>query len=190
MSIAARGDLPIAGSCDPPVAGSDSLLPFEETMSGRSALPMPIHVLQPGPIVRFNHVHPGAGCTVSVAVDYDNASAHCMAPVEEAAHTALVKRSGVRSYHNQGIWIMTWKAEGRRLSESRMRDRLWPHLRFEVVEDGYQEKGQDDEGRSWTLRRETKPAAPPKSQGPSPDPTARRCLWSATAAPRRQACAR
>jgi hypothetical protein len=103
MSIAARGDLPIVGSCDPPVAGSGSRLPFEETMSGRSALPMPIHVLQPCPIARFNHVHPGAGCAVSVAVDYDNASVRFMAPVEEPAYTALMKRSGSKKGHNQGI---------------------------------------------------------------------------------------
>ncbi len=60
-------------------------------------------------------------------------------------------------------------AAGRRLSESRMRERLWRHVRFEVAGDGDQDKVCVIEALS--KETESKQAALPKSQAPSPDPT-------------------
>ena len=52
-----------------------------------------------------------------------------------------------------------------------MRDAPQPPVRFEVAGDG-------DEEKEWVIEalseeKENKPAAPPKSQAPSPDPTSR-----------------
>ncbi len=54
-----------------------------------------------------------------------------------------------------------------------MRDAAQPHVRFEVAGDGNQDMVWVIEALSWTLRRESKQAVPPKSQAPSPDPTRR-----------------
>ena len=66
---------------------------------------------------------------------------------------------------------------------SYVRDAAQPHVRLEVAGDGNQDKVCVIEPLSWTLRRESKQAAPLKSQAPSPDPM-RRSLgaWPAAGA--------